>query len=156
MECFPSISFVTGNIFSVISYFKLKTYPLHSLLAHLLLSPRFSIPVCKCPLSAFVSQKLVSIYKTVQVSGNRKWSSRIGSTKVSKHILIFPLVLKPADMTGLGLNVFSCNSSESNNGPHDLISLSKIFTNILEYQTDFIKFTTNGSHILYQMWKTGS
>lgn len=63
----------------------------------------------------------------------------------------------PAHVTGLDLNAFSCNSSESNKGPHDLISLdSEIFNNILKYQTDIIKFITNRSHNLYQMQKTES
>lgn len=56
LECFLSVSFINMNIFGVISHFKLKTYLLYSLLAHLPPSPCSSIPVCKSPLSALVSQ----------------------------------------------------------------------------------------------------
>lgn len=142
------------NTFGVILYFKLKIHPLCSLLAHLSLSlapPSLSASPLLLPLLVNNLSALIKQYKCLE---RRKRSSRIGSTKVSKPLLVFPLALKPAHVTGLSLNVFSCNSSESNKGPHDLISLVyEIFTNILKYQTDIIKFITNGSYILYRMQK---
>lgn len=63
LECFPSVSFITGNISGVISYFKLKPYPLYSLLAHLPLSPCFSIPVCKCLLLPLLVNNVTAFIK---------------------------------------------------------------------------------------------
>ena len=98
------------RISNMISYLKLKTYPLYCLLPHPSPSPWLPIPVCKSPVSTLFLNNEPTFIKQYKRLETENKSSRFRNTKTPQHnwiyTLIFLLALKPAHDGALFKEVF--------------------------------------------------